>query len=187
TPTPTPVPGSGLPGAGPTPVPDVPTPTATPVVAGPNGSGSNGPGSNGPGSGATAPAGTGGSSSGGAGSGGSTSAPSAGAGNALLSETSSPEAIAAAFGLPSAKACLSKRAFVIRLKVPSGVKVKSAKITVNGKTSKARLTKGRWQATVDLRGLRKARVTVGITVMTSASKTLKGTRSYGVCGAKRGS
>jgi DNA-binding beta-propeller fold protein YncE len=81
-------------------------------------------------------------------------------------------------------ACVSRRNFRIRLRVPIGVSVRSAQVTVNGKrvpvSQGARLT-----APVDLRGMPGGIVTVRIRVVTTAGRVLTGTREYQTC--RRGS
>jgi hypothetical protein len=94
-------------------------------------------------------------------------------------------AVAQAFGLPSARRCVSRRRFAIRLRVPRGVRVRSARVVVNGRTTTARRQGGRFVATVDLRGLRRGRFTVAITVETASGRTLKGSRRYRTCAPRR--
>jgi hypothetical protein len=96
----------------------------------------------------------------------------------------SPAAVAQAFGLPAAKTCVSRRAFKIKIKQPTDVTIASATIQLGAKKIKAKKVNGRFTATVDLRGLKKGRFTILITVKTVSGKTLKGSRSYKTC-AKR--
>ena len=87
-------------------------------------------------------------------------------------------------GLPSAKACLSRRNFRIRVRPPAGVTVTKAVVLVNGKQVAVR--KGaRVTAPVDLRRLPKGRYTVKITVTFASGKTLSGTRKYRTCAPRR--
>jgi hypothetical protein len=85
-----------------------------------------------------------------------------------------------------AKACASRRAFGIRLRIPKGAKPVSATVKVNGRQVK--VVKGsRLRSTIDLRGLPKRTVKVSITVKLSGTrKTLKGQRTYHTCIPKRG-
>jgi hypothetical protein len=69
--------------------------------------------------------------------------------------------------------------------VPRGVRVRSARISVNGRTSTARRVRGRLTATVNLRGLGRGRFAVQIVVTTTSGKTISGSRRYRTC-AKRG-
>lgn len=79
------------------------------------------------------------------------------------------------------KACASKRAFRIRLRIPKGDKPISATVKVNGK--RVKVVKGsRLRSTIDLRGLPKGTVKVSITVkLAGTKKTLKGQRTYHTC------
>lgn len=86
--------------------------------------------------------------------------------------------------LPSAKACVSRRNFRIRLRQPTGAKLTNATVKVNGKTVATR--KGaRVTAPVDLRGLPKGRFTVSITLKLADGRTVKGSRAYRTCAPKR--
>jgi uncharacterized delta-60 repeat protein len=85
--------------------------------------------------------------------------------------------------LPSARSCVSRRSFKIRLRVPRGGKAISAAVKVNGK--KVSVLRGaRLKAPVDLRGLPKGRFTVSIAVKLADGTTLKGQRRYRTCAAK---
>jgi Tol biopolymer transport system component len=95
-----------------------------------------------------------------------------------------PAKVAAAFGLPSAHRCLSRRRFTIHLRRPPGVTIASARLTVHGRTTKARRVAGRFQVIVDLRGLPKGRFSVLIVVRTRSGLTLRGTRRYRTCTAR---
>ena len=84
---------------------------------------------------------------------------------------------------PSAKACVSRRAFHIRIRKVAGVTIVSASVSVNGK--RVNVIKGkRLSAGVDLRGLPRGRFTVKIALKTSAGKTLTGSRRYRTCTVK---
>lgn len=82
-----------------------------------------------------------------------------------------------ALGLPSAKRCLSRRAFTIHL--PRGLR--SAVVTVAGK----RVARRRGSARVDLRGLPRGSFRVRITGRTRAGKLVRSVRTYRTCAAKR--
>ena len=94
-----------------------------------------------------------------------------------------PSPTADELGLPSARACASRRRFRITLKAPRGASVVSATVSVNGKV-KARVKGGRTQAPVDLRGLPKGRVKVKIAVTASDGKTYSSTRTYRTCATR---
>jgi hypothetical protein len=101
-----------------------------------------------------------------------------------LSQASS-SVVAQALGLPSARRCVSRRRFAIRLRQPRGVTIRSARVLVNGRTTTARRQAGRFVATVNLRGLGRGRFTVQITVTTASGKTLKASRRYRTCAPRR--
>ncbi len=86
--------------------------------------------------------------------------------------------------LPSAKGCVSRRNFRIRLKQPKGFKLKSAYVNVNGKRA-ATVTGKRVTAPVDLRGLPKGRFTVKISVTLTDGRKVASTRKYRTCVPKR--
>jgi uncharacterized delta-60 repeat protein len=85
---------------------------------------------------------------------------------------------------PAAKACVSRRSFKIRLRIPHGKQAVSAVVRVDGKQVKV-IRGSRLKAAVDLKGLPKGRFTVSITVKLTGGKTLKGTRRYLTCAAKK--
>lgn len=85
---------------------------------------------------------------------------------------------------PSAKACVSRRLFQIRLRVPASANVVSADVRVNGKSAGVRKGK-RLRSTVDLRNLPKGRFSVQIVLRLKSGKTLKATRRYRTCVPKR--
>jgi hypothetical protein len=89
--------------------------------------------------------------------------------------------VATAFGLPSAKQCLSRRRFPLRVKQPPGVTIAKVSITLNNKRLKVRKADGRFRTVVDLRGLPKGRFTVKIVVTTRSGKTIRGARRYKTC------
>jgi hypothetical protein len=93
--------------------------------------------------------------------------------------------VATAFGLPSARRCVSRRKFTIRLVAPKGVTIKRATVVINRKRIKVRRSGTRFVATVDLRGFPKGRFTVKITITTVSGKTIKGSRRYRTCAPRR--
>ena len=86
--------------------------------------------------------------------------------------------------LPSTRRCVSRRNFRIRLRVPRGITLASATVTVDGK--RVRVVRGaRLRAPVDLRGLPKGRFSVKIDLVTSTGARITGTRRYRTCAPKR--
>ena len=81
--------------------------------------------------------------------------------------------------LPSAKRCVSRRAFAIRL--TKGMRVKRATVTVAGKRVAARKRNGRWTATVDLRGKKAGRYVVRIRAVTTKGRIVTAQRAYRTC------
>ncbi len=97
-----------------------------------------------------------------------------------------PKAVAfsALVSLPSTRRCVSRRAFRIRLRVPSGVQISSAEVRVNGKRVRT-IKRSRITAPVDLRNLPRGRFSVEIRVKLADGRTIKGTRKYRTCTKKR--
>ncbi len=88
--------------------------------------------------------------------------------------------------LPQSRRCLSRRRFEIRVKRGRGkARLRSARVTVDGKRVKVRRRNGRLRAVVDLRGRQKQRVRVRIVARTRGGKVLRDTRVYRTCTAKR--
>ena len=86
--------------------------------------------------------------------------------------------------LPSAKACVSRRNFKVRLRAPSGVTIASAAVFVNGR--RVDVIKGRrLKAAVNLTGLPKGRFAVKITVTTATGRKVSDIRRYRTCSPKR--
>ena len=93
---------------------------------------------------------------------------------------------AAAGVLPTSRRCLSRRRFEIRVKRGRGkARLRSAKVTVDGRRVKVRRRGGRLRAVVDLRGRKKQRVKVRIVARTRGGKILRDTRTYRTCTAKK--
>ena len=86
--------------------------------------------------------------------------------------------------LPSARRCVSRRRFRIRLRAPRGDTLRRGEVHVNGR--RVRVVRGRrLTAPVDLRGLPKGRFKVEIRVTTRSGRLLRGTRRYRTCTPKR--
>ncbi len=81
---------------------------------------------------------------------------------------------------PSTKACVSRRLFKIRLRVPKSANVVQADVRVNGKRVAVRRG-DRLRSTVDLRSLPKGRFSVQIVLKLKNGKTVNGTRRYRTC------
>ena len=91
---------------------------------------------------------------------------------------------ASVISLPSARKCVSRRNFRIRLRKPKGLTIREALVLVNGR--RVRTVRGkRLTAPVDLRGLPKGRFTVKITIVISDGRKLSGSRRYRTCARKR--
>jgi DNA-binding beta-propeller fold protein YncE len=82
-------------------------------------------------------------------------------------------------------ACVSRRAFRIRLRVPVGTAVRSARVLVAGRRVKV-IRGARITAPVDLRGLPRGTVNVRIRVVTRSGAVLRETRTYRTCLGARG-
>ncbi len=92
-----------------------------------------------------------------------------------------PSRVATAFGLRSARRCVNRRNFTIRLRPPRGVKVERAIVTVGTKRPRVRKVGRHFVATVDLRELPKGRFTVRIRILTTSGRTILGSRRYRTC------
>jgi hypothetical protein len=101
-------------------------------------------------------------------------------------DNASANQVAAAFGLPSARRCVSRRNFTIRLRRPRGVTIDRARVRVNKKRVRVRRVRGRFTARVDLRGFPKGRFTVRIRIFTESGRTLDGRRRYRTCAPRLG-
>jgi len=91
------------------------------------------------------------------------------------------------FGLPVAKACVSRRKFTIHIRRPGGTGYSSIAVTVNGRT-KLRL-KGlkakRVRTKVSLKGLPAGKIAVKITAVTTTGRTAVSLRTYKTCATKK--
>ena len=83
-------------------------------------------------------------------------------------------------------ACVSRRNFRIRLRVPPGTRVRSARVTVGGERVRVSYA-DRITAPVDLRGLPSGTVIVRIRIVTARGTVLRGARTYRTCAAPRSS
>ncbi|MCW3010308.1 MAG: hypothetical protein JWO90_712, partial [Solirubrobacterales bacterium] len=88
---------------------------------------------------------------------------------------------ASTVGLPSARRCLSRRAFTIRLRAPKGQRLRSATVTVAGKRVKVRRSGSRLVATVDLKGTPKGTRRVTVVARTTRGTLVRETRTYRTC------
>ena len=93
--------------------------------------------------------------------------------------------VATAFGLPSARRCVSRRNFPIHIRRPSGVRIVTVTVRLENKRVRVRRSRGRFVARIDLRGFPKGRFTVTIRVKTVSGLTLRGARRYRTCVARR--
>jgi hypothetical protein len=89
-----------------------------------------------------------------------------------------------ALGLPSARRCASRRAFRIRLRMPRGERLRSARLYVNGR--RVRTLRGRRRTIpVSLRGLPKGTVRVKVVARTRSGRRLVRERRYRTCVARK--
>jgi len=105
---------------------------------------------------------------------------------ALITTTPKPKATpkaisaAAAFSLPSATQCVSKRRFTIHVRTLSGITWVSAVIKINGKRIKT-VGRSHIRALVNLVGLPKGTFVLSITAKASNGQSVTGTRTYHTC------
>ncbi|HEX8105613.1 MAG TPA: glycoside hydrolase family 3 C-terminal domain-containing protein [Solirubrobacteraceae bacterium] len=85
--------------------------------------------------------------------------------------------------LPPPRRCLSRRSFRIRLREPRGgrERLRSARVTVDGRRVRVRRRGGRLVARVDLRGKPRKRVVVRVVARTTQGRRLRETRRYRTC------
>ena len=95
-----------------------------------------------------------------------------------------PVAITTIATLPSAKACVSRRRFPIRLRGVKANRIVRAQIKLNGRQIR-NLTGRALGLPVDLRGLPKGRFTVEIVTTDRAGRKLVGKRTYRTCVPRR--
>jgi hypothetical protein len=89
-----------------------------------------------------------------------------------------------AFGIPSNRTCVSRRAFPIHVRRRRGITYQTVLVALNGKRV-ATVRGPRTSATIDLRGLPKGTFKVRITAVTTNALVITGTRSYHTCAKKR--
>ena len=92
---------------------------------------------------------------------------------------------AVSLGLPASRRCVSRRRFPIRLRAPKGMRLKSARVWVNGNKATVSRKRGRLVATIDLRGLRKGRFAVLVRAVTTDGRKVRDTRRYKTCARRR--
>jgi hypothetical protein len=114
-------------------------------------------------------------------------APAAPAGptNTLVSpvvKKPAPLKAATVIGLPAAKQCVSRRRITLHLHPPAKTKVKTLTVKVAKRTTHPKL---HGTAPVVLTGLPKGRYTVTVTVKLADGRTVKLTRTYKSCAAKK--
>jgi len=88
----------------------------------------------------------------------------------------------ARLGLPSARRCVSRRRFRVRVRAPRGQRLAGVTVYVNGK--RAAVASSR-RPRVDLRGLPKGRVRVRLSAVTVSGRHLRQTRVYRTCAGSR--
>ncbi|HET8951091.1 MAG TPA: hypothetical protein VFN44_11290, partial [Solirubrobacteraceae bacterium] len=96
-------------------------------------------------------------------------------------QSAAPPAASQIVQMPSAKRCVSRRKFRIRVrKIKGQALYERVEVSVNGK--RAKVVRGvRDTATVDLRGLPKGRFKVRITVTLADGRKVSSTRRYRTC------
>jgi hypothetical protein len=86
--------------------------------------------------------------------------------------------------LPSARKCVSRRKFRIKLRTPKGTRITQATVSINGKKKKT--FKGKAiKPSVDLRGLPKGKITVKIDIRTADGRKVTLTRKYRTCAPRK--
>jgi hypothetical protein len=91
------------------------------------------------------------------------------------------------FRLPPATRCLSKRNFMIRVRLPKGMRFKKLTIRVNGhvKLKRKGLKARKVKARINLRGMPKGKVMVKIVATTNTGRTAVRKRTYHTCAKRR--
>jgi hypothetical protein len=80
--------------------------------------------------------------------------------------------------------CLSRRRFTIRVRESKAHRLRSARVTVNGRAVRTRRRQGRLTAVVDLRGAKRSTVRIRIVARTAHGNRIVGSRVYRTCTAK---
>jgi alpha-D-xyloside xylohydrolase len=88
-------------------------------------------------------------------------------------------------GLPSARKCVSRRRFEIRVRRWRGQRLRSARVFVDGRRVKVRRRGGRLRAIVDLRGKAEGIYRVRIVARTRSGRRVVGSRTYRTCTLRR--
>ncbi len=96
-------------------------------------------------------------------------------------EGATPGEVATAFGLPRARRCLTRRAFVLRLRAPAGIRVERMRVFVDDERVTARKRDGRYGVRLDLPEIHAGSFVVEIRVVTRDGRTLIGRRTYRIC------
>jgi hypothetical protein len=91
---------------------------------------------------------------------------------------------ASALGLPSARACVSRRTLTIHLAAPRGQRLRSARVYLNGHRVRV-VGRQRLRAAIDLRGLKRGTFTVRIVARTTRGRIVTAHRSYRTCAKRR--
>ena len=79
-----------------------------------------------------------------------------------------------------AKKCTRRKGFALRLKAPRGQKLGKAIVFVGGR--RAKVVKGKaLRRPVKLKGLRKGKVRIDVTLRTKRGKTINRSRTYRFC------
>jgi hypothetical protein len=81
-------------------------------------------------------------------------------------------------------ACVSRRNFRIRLRLPVGTRVRSARVFVNGRRAPVRRGR-RYTARIDLRGVPQGLAEVRIRIVTARGAVLREVRDYQTCAGVR--
>jgi hypothetical protein len=84
--------------------------------------------------------------------------------------------------LPSAKSCISRRKFVIRVRAPRGVSVTSTTVFVNNRKAG---TGGGSSAVINLKGLPRGKVKVKVVALLSDGRQLVVKRTYKTCTSRK--
>ena len=95
------------------------------------------------------------------------------------------EAAKSTAGLPSARRCLSRRAFTVRLRAPRGARLRSATVRVGGKRVKVRRRGRRLTARITLVGMRRGTVEVSVVARTTSGRVVREMRRYRTCTRRR--
>ncbi len=92
----------------------------------------------------------------------------------------SPPSLTGTIAFPATKACVSRRSFKIRLRIPKGVTPIDATVLLGGK--RFAVVKGRrLTSSIDLRGLPKGSVRLTITLRFADGRKVSGVRRYKTC------